>query len=270
MRGPKPERQSPKGARPNAPKFTPRTPKGTTFKKPELTLFDTTLWEYPSQHYGDGKLQGDPNYVGATPGWVIWQLLQRYTTPGESVLDPMCGSGTTLDVCRDLKRKGFGFDLVPRRDDIRQSDARRLPLDDASMDFVFVDPPYSTHVDYSNDPDCIGKLDAGGRDRGRAYYDAMELVLRELYRVLKPGRHAAVYVSDSRRLTGPKGRERDEFMPIGFRLFAMMCEGFDPVDHVAVVRKNRKLASKGRARAAADQGVLQRGFNHLMIFRKPT
>jgi hypothetical protein len=40
----------------------------------------TTLWEYPSQHYdmkdADGftvTVQGDKDYVGATPSWVIWQ-----------------------------------------------------------------------------------------------------------------------------------------------------------------------------------------------------
>lgn len=260
-RNPRPEKQRPKGTRPNAPKFTPRTPKGTTFKKPPLEPFTTTLWDYPSQHYGDGKLQGDPNYVGATPGWVVWQLLTRYTEEGDVVVDPMCGSGTTLDVCKDLNRKGRGFDLAPRRGDIERADARELPLPDGVADFVFVDPPYSTHVDYSQDPDCIGKLDAGGADGGRAYYEAMAAVIAEIDRVLKRGGHCGLYVSDSAR--------GQEFMPIGFELFAMLCERFEPVDHVAVVRRNRKLAQGGRNRAAKEGSALQRGFNHLFVMRKP-
>ena len=62
------------------------------YKKPKLELQTTTLWEYPSQHYGEG-MQGNKNYKGATPSFVIWNLLQRYTKKGDKVVDPMCGSG---------------------------------------------------------------------------------------------------------------------------------------------------------------------------------
>jgi hypothetical protein len=82
------------------------------FKKPPLRLQPTTLWDYPSQHYGDG-VQGDPNYKGATPSYIVWNLLQRYTKPKELVIDPCCGSGTTLDVARDLGRRALGYDVHP-------------------------------------------------------------------------------------------------------------------------------------------------------------
>ena len=100
-------------------------------RKPPLRLFTTTLWEYPSQHYQswveDGKVkrtgeslgaehrsdtQGDKHYAGATPSWIVWQLLMRYTRRNDLVVDPMCGSGTTLDVARDLDRRAVGYDLT--------------------------------------------------------------------------------------------------------------------------------------------------------------
>src|ERR1051325_10470271 len=174
-------------------------------ERPTLRVFPTTLWEFPSQHYtatsppgrGLKTMQGDKAYIGATPSWVIWQLLQRYTRENDTILDPMCGSGTTLDVCEDTGRKGIGFDLAPSRADIRQADARKLPLQPASADFIFIDPPYSTHVNYSDDPRCIGKLDAGGEDEGAAYYKAMDQVISEIDRVLRPRRYMGPYVSDS-------------------------------------------------------------------------
>ena len=49
---------------------------------------------------------------------MIWNLLERYTKKGDRVLDPMCGSGTTLDVCKDMGREGVGFDLQPQREEI--------------------------------------------------------------------------------------------------------------------------------------------------------
>jgi DNA modification methylase len=236
-------------------------------------VFTTTLWEYPSQHYDSprvGPVQGDPQYAGATPSWVIWQLLQRYTREGDTVLDPMCGSGTTLDVCTDLGRKGLGFDLNPQRREIVKADARKLPLPDASVDFAFIDPPYSTHIRYSDEPGCIGKLDASGSDGGKAYYDAMTRVIGELHRVLRDRRYAAIYVSDSwrKREKGEPGSGAGVFMPIGFELFALARRLFKPVDLVAVVRGNAKL-ERGHWHKAAEEGnYFLRGFNHLMIFKK--
>ncbi|MBP8625477.1 MAG: hypothetical protein KBI10_02115 [Syntrophorhabdales bacterium] len=32
-------------------------------------------------------------------------MIKRYTEPGDLVVDPMAGSGTTLDVCRKEKRR---------------------------------------------------------------------------------------------------------------------------------------------------------------------
>ncbi len=243
----------------------------------------TTLWEYPSQHYDPAtaqgpaspsrppgwtpgpRMQGDKHYTGATPSWVIWQCLQRYTREGDVVVDPMCGSGTTLDVCADLNRGGRGFDLQPSRENIVQADARRLPMPDASADFCFVDPPYSTHVDYSDDPRCIGKLDAAGEDGGEAYYRAMEGVIGELDRVLKDRRYMALYVSDSwRKRQGGTG----VFMPIGFDLFSIMRRRFKPVDIIAVVRHNQKLARGNWKKAAEEGNFFLRGFNYLFIMKK--
>lgn len=233
-------------------------------RKPPLRVMTTTLWEYPSQHYDSprvGGMQGDKGYTGATPSWVIWQLLTRYTREGDVVVDPMCGSGTTLDVCKDLTRRGVAFDLNPQRGEITRADARELPVEPESVDFLFVDPPYSTHIEYSDDPRCIGKLNAGGGDGGEAYYRAMREVIAEAHRVLKDRRYMALYVSDSFR----KGRP---FMPIGFELFSIMREYFKPVDIVAVVRQNAKLTRGNWHKAAREGNYFLRGFNYCFIMKK--
>src|SRR4051794_2970356 len=95
------------------------------FKKPPLRPQVTTLWDYPSQHYGD-RVQGDPLYKGATPSYIIWNLLRRYTKEKELVVDCFAGSGTTLDVARDLNRRALGYDVHPTRKDIFRVDARKL------------------------------------------------------------------------------------------------------------------------------------------------
>lgn len=234
----------------------PKAPYQHSFQKPSLKVETTTLWNYPSQHYGN-KMQGDKAYTGATPSYVIWNLLTRYTRENDTVLDPMCGSGTTIDVCKDLKRIPIGYDLAPYREDILQADARKLPLKNESVDFVFVDPPYSTHVQYSDNPRCIGSLDANTP----LYYEAMDLAIAEMNRVLKNRRYMALYVSDS-------FKKKQPFMPIGFELFQRLSKYFKPVDIICVTRNNGTLKRNHWHTSAVEGNYFLRGFNYLFIMKK--
>lgn len=234
-----------------------RTELGPRPNRPPLALPSTTLWEYPSQHYGDGR-QGDALYVGATPSWVIWNVIELVTEPGALVVDPFVGSGTTLDVARDTGRKARGFDVSPYRPDVERADARKLPVADGAADLVFMDPPYGDHIHYSDAPECIGRLSAYD-DR---YYQAMDAVFAEALRVLRPGGTLALYVADSFDVS--RG-----FAPAGLSLAARIAERFELRDHVAVVRRHKRL-EEGNVRRAAEEGrFMLRGFNHLFLAEKP-
>jgi adenine-specific DNA-methyltransferase len=236
----------------------PATEPRGRFEKPPLVPQVTTLWEYPSQHYGATE-QGRKDYRGATPSYVIWNVLHRFTKEGDTVVDPFCGSGTTLDVCTDLGRLGKGFDLQATRPDIVVADARSLPLKDKSVHLVFMDPPYADNLAYSDDARCIGKLPADGR-----YQRAMRLALAEANRVLKDEGVLAIYVCDV-------FQKNKGFFPLGLELFEMARTlGLRPLDHVAVVRHNRTLEQGNYRKAADEGGFFLRGFNHLMLFRKTT
>jgi SAM-dependent methyltransferase len=265
---PRPQRQAHHSTRPGWQSLPPERARDATTPsvaprrferphKPALRVQTTTLWEYPSQHYG-AEEQGDKRYVGATPSYVIWNLVQRYTKPGDLLVDPMCGSGTTLDVAADTGRTARGFDLSPFRKDIERADARKLPLQDAQADLVFIDPPYGDHIDYSDDPACIGKLSPFDP----SFYAEMGRVLREANRVLKPGGVLGVYVCDF-------FHKKEGFAPVGFALFDQIAQLLEPVDTVAVVRHNRTLEMGNYHKAAEEQNFFLRGFNYLFIARKP-
>jgi hypothetical protein len=225
-------------------------------RKPPLHLQPTTLWDYPSQHYGAGQ-QGSSRFAGATPSYVVWNLLERYTRPGDLVIDPFSGSGTTIDVAKDMGREVRGFDIAPWRPDIEQADARRLPLPDESVDFVFMDPPYADHLKYSDHPDCIGRIPASEA----AYFEAIEAVVAETWRVLKDRRYFGFYVSDHYS-------KKHGFVPIGAIALTIIGQYFRLIDHVAVVRHNKSL-KQGQWRKAAEEGnYFLRGFNHLVIAKK--
>ena len=45
------------------------------------------------------------------PVGVLKKLIETFTDPGDVVIDPCCGSGTTLRAARELGRSAFGFEI---------------------------------------------------------------------------------------------------------------------------------------------------------------
>ncbi len=219
-------------------------------------LETTTLWDFPVQNYGK-KPHGDNKYPGVTPAFVIWNLLQRYTKPGDFVIDPMCGSGTTIDVAKELGRKVIGYDITPYRRDIIQSDARHIPLQDNSVDFVFIDSPYSDNIKYSDHPDCIGRISAEKEE----FFEELEKVAREIYRVLKPEKAMAWVIGDH-------WRKKSGFIPVGFKLYQQLCNYFDTVDIICLTRRNQTSNTPLWHRRARQFNFFLRGFKYLFIMKK--
>lgn len=225
-------------------------------KSSQVPQFETTtLWDFPTQNYGD-KPHGDNKYRGVTPAFIIWNLVQRYTQKGDLVLDPMCGSGTTIDVCREEERRVIGFDLVPYREDIKQGDARRLPLADLSIDFVFIDSPYSDNIKYNDHPDNIGNISC----EDPRFFEELDKVAKEIYRVLKWGKYVAWLIGDQAK--------KKRFTPVGFKVYEMLDKYFKPVDIVCVTRHNQSSNTGVWHYRARKYNFYLRGFKYLIIMRK--
>ena len=57
----------------------------------EVPLIEaTTFWDFPRQSYGLTP-KGNNKYAGVTPALIIYNMVWRYTDPGNLVVDPMCG-----------------------------------------------------------------------------------------------------------------------------------------------------------------------------------
>ena len=223
----------------------------------QLFLETTTLWDFPTQNYGD-KPHGDNKFNGVTPAFVIWNLLQRYTKEGDLVIDPMCGSGTTIDVCKEENRKVIGYDIAPRRKDIIKNDARKIPLEDNAADFVFIDSPYSDNIKYSEDSRCIGKLSCEKED----FFIALDTVAKEIHRILKATKALAWLIGDQCK--------QKKFIPVGFRLYEMLTKYFVPIDLVCISRHNQTSNTPIWHERAKMFNFYLRGFKYLLIMRKPS
>jgi DNA modification methylase len=221
-----------------------------------LILESTTLWDFPTQNYGN-RPHGDNKYNGVTPAFVIWNLLQRYTKENDLVIDPMCGSGTTIDVATELNRKIIGYDLNIVRDDVIENDARNIPLDSDSVDFVFIDPPYSDNVKYSDNPNCIGKISC----ENPIFYDELEKVIKEIHRILKPNKSMALLIGDQWK--------KKKFTPTAFLIYQRLQNYFETIDIVCVTRHNQTSNTSLWHNRARQYNFYLRGFKYLFIMKKP-
>ncbi|MGM0686911.1 MAG: DNA methyltransferase [Promethearchaeati archaeon] len=224
----------------------------------EIPLVEaTTLWDFPKQSYGLIP-KGNNKYAGVTPALIIYNLVWRYTKPGDLVVDPMCGSGTTIDVCREEKRKVIGYDVSPTRSDIVQNDARKIPLDSNSVDMVFIDSPYGDNVRYSEHPGDIGHISSESEE----FYKELEKVMYEASRVLKEDKVLGWLIGDQ--------WVRNQFTPVGYKVYERLCKYLEPIDIVCVTRRGQHSHTGMWLNRARRLNFYLRGFKYLIIMRKPS
>ena len=182
-------------------------------------LEDTTVWSFPSRgswatHTG--------NYRGNWSPYIPRNLILKYSNPGEWVLDPFMGSGTTLVEAKLLNRNAYGIDINSQAVSIARKnlvfrcntksniytkigDASNMNfIMDNSFDLICMHPPYADIIKYSQGIE--GDLSILPTEK---FLTKMDDVAAEAYRVLKPGKKCATMMGDIRK----KGK----VIPLGFK-----------------------------------------------------
>ena len=247
------------------------------FVPSNFALESTTVWSFPDR--GDWATHIG-NYRGNWSPYIPRNLILRYTQKGALVLDQMVGSGTTLVECKLLQRPGIGVDInpdaimvtrnrldftyVPLNEEYQEpeirtyvGDARNLDLiEDESVDLIATHPPYASIIPYSRQR---VEGDLSSVHNIAEFAEEMRKAAGESYRVLKPGKHCAILIGDTRR--------HKHFVPISPRVLQSFLEaGF--ILREDVIKQQWKMKST-RERWRGKYDFLLIAHEHLYIFRKP-
>ena len=96
----------------------PNTPAGHHGNRPGPDRLGTTVWltaqrNSRSQRTGRYLPESVAHPAKMLPA-IAREAIERYTEPGDLVIDPMCGIGTTLVEASHLNRRSFGVEYEPR------------------------------------------------------------------------------------------------------------------------------------------------------------
>lgn len=232
----------------------------------------TTVWDFPVRGtWATHKSDYRGNFAPQIPR----NIILNYSNEGELVLDPMLGSGTTLIEARLLNRNAIGYDVnqnavkitaermqFEAKGDSKQivklGNAQSLPEKDNSIDLVITHPPYANIVKYSDgkNPDDLSSISSLPK-----FLDALEIAVKEMYRVLKPGRYCAILIGNTR-----KGQH---YIPLShFVLQRCLRTGFVLKEEIIKTQHNTTHAPRWSASAKHFKFYLIM-HEHLYIFRKP-
>ncbi|MHA2175637.1 MAG: DNA methyltransferase [Candidatus Hodarchaeales archaeon] len=168
------------------------------------------------------------------PPSMIKEFINFFTKPGELVLDPFVGTGSTLVACDETERNGVGIELYPKYVEtaksrtnfpVHQGDARTIlpTLEKDSFSLCITSPPYwnilkkekdynqqkrqksGLDLRYGDNPHDLGMIE----DKDAFLHD-LASIFNSVYDLLTENGHLIVFIQNI--------RNKGEMMPLAFEL----------------------------------------------------
>lgn len=215
------------------------------------------------QFFNDWRFQGrDPRFglegaAGQIPGQIIENVLHYWTEPFDTVVDPMAGGGTTIDVCKSMYRRYRAYDINPLRDDINKWDITQgFPNETRNCDLIFLDPPYYKKIESKLTEEavtCLNRVEFMG---------FVTKLARDCYKTVKKNGIAALLMSDF------IDYEKYEESVFAFE-YATRFEdaGFRTINHISVPLTTQQRTGF-QVEWAKDKKILLEIARDLFMFRK--
>ncbi|MGB3346657.1 MAG: DNA methyltransferase [Candidatus Humimicrobiia bacterium] len=153
---------------------------------------------------------------------MISEFIKFFTKPGEIVLDPFLGIGSTLVACDRTKRKGIGIELVKKyaemakkrtKQKIITGDARDISkMNLPKIDYCITSPPYWNILNRSTGefkktraskglPTKYSDLekDIGNIKEYYAFIDVIYNIFSQIYNILREGKYVTIIVKNIKK-----------------------------------------------------------------------
>ena len=161
------------------------------------------------------------------PASLAEEYIEFFTKPGEFVLDPFLGSGTTMEVAEQMGRLSVGIELQPFFAEFAKTRTSQPivignaieeihcteKFDDQSFDYVLTSPPYwnTLHKSRGGNKDTRHKMresrgqsliysdkveDLGNIGDVDEYLEQLMSLFKGIYRVLKPNRYVTIIIQN--------------------------------------------------------------------------
>jgi DNA modification methylase len=243
--------------------------KKITLQPENFELETNTVWSFPDR----GKwATHDAKYRGNWSPYIPRNVILRYSNEGDTVLDQFIGGGTTAVEAKLTNRNFIGFDInqaavelsknkcnfefeSKSNIDIKLGDARKLPLENESVDLICTHPPYADIIHYSEDID--GDLSLLPI---KEFLAEIGKVADESYRVLKKDKFCAILMGDTRK--------RGMVQPLAFetmRLFELA--GFKLKEIIIKEQHNCKATGYWKTNSIKYNFLLL-AHEYLFVFKK--
>ncbi|MBN1637497.1 MAG: methyltransferase domain-containing protein [Ignavibacteriales bacterium] len=232
----------------------------------------TTVWDFPER---GSWATHKPDYRGNFAPQIPRNLILYYSNEGDLLLDPMVGSGTTLIEAKLLNRNAIGYDINQNAVDItferikfdtdnnsiqkvKLGNAKHLENADNTIDLIITHPPYFNLVKYSNEDN---PEDLSNHSKIETFLKELDIVISELYRVLKPNHYCAILIGDTR-----KGQH---YIPLSYFVFNICLKNhFILKEEIIKTQHNTKFGPRWSSNAKKYKFFLIM-HEHLYVFRKP-
>ena len=237
-----------------------------------------TTEEWNQYFYGHWTFPGakQRDHIAVFPDELPRRLIRMFTFPGETVLDPFLGSGTTLRVARELDRSAIGYEvncdfesLIRERTGFGRE--RDILLTTGELEVIrepsAVSPPSDSLADESagrrSKPGGYGSVVKRGDSRYRETYRRVSRIVDPCRVEFEDGTTVSLVGLDPREGFEPKAVEFLESLVNGQRVFTKPDPGVEEPDRVYLFLKNRtcvnsRLVREGLADLRVGEEFRQR------------
>lgn len=230
----------------------------------------TTVWNFPER---GSWATHDASYRGNWSPFVPRNIILRYSSPHDLILDQFAGSGTTLIEAKLLNRDSIGVDINPEAIErcranssfewtdggkvfLKVGDSRKLLfIPDESIDLICTHPPYANIIKYSVDiEEDLSRLSP------EHFLHELFKVASESYRILKRGKYCAVMMGDIRR--------RGCVYPLAFRTMEIFQKVGFQLKEIVIKEQHNCQETKKWKKKSEKANFLLLAHEYLFIFIK--